>query len=239
MDHCDQVQIDHVTQSRIFIGASSESIFIRNCKDCTFTVACKQLRTRDCSNCTIYLHCKTEPIIETSSNIQFGPFNGAYPAHDENMKAANLPVQQNLWYKVYDFNDEMKTGCNWSLLNDEEMEMRWCPLHEGGNGSSGNQGLTEIEFDLKSPERNKGSDLSLEQIDTVTNTTGIIYGATTAFQLKMNSLVECILKLNIQYQIEEKIQYAIKNVIQHTSEWIATMKGSIQFVCQKIKSSHQ
>ena len=73
LDFCDQVQIDKVNRSKIFIGASSESIFIRNCEDCVFTIACKQLRTRDCKNCELYVYCKTEPIIETSSNMRFVP----------------------------------------------------------------------------------------------------------------------------------------------------------------------
>ena len=70
LDNCDQVQIDDVSDCRIFIGASSESIFVRNCKNCTFTIASKQLRTRDCNNCIFYLYCKTEPIIETSFGMR-------------------------------------------------------------------------------------------------------------------------------------------------------------------------
>mmetsp|Transcript_13090 Transcript_13090/g.38495 ORF Transcript_13090/g.38495 Transcript_13090/m.38495 type:complete len:95 (+) Transcript_13090:430-714(+) len=70
LDNCDQVQIDEVLDSKIFIGASSESIFVRNCSGCTFTIACKQLRTRDCSNCTFNLYCKTQPVIETSTDMR-------------------------------------------------------------------------------------------------------------------------------------------------------------------------
>lgn len=133
LDYCDQVQIDDITKSKIFIGASSESIFIRDCKDCTFTIACKQLRTRDCKNCTIYLYCKTEPIIESSEGMKFGPFNGAYPGHEQTMKDANLPPSHNVWHAVYDFSDELKTGRNWSYVEDEEEDQLWCPLGEAKN----------------------------------------------------------------------------------------------------------
>jgi Tubulin binding cofactor C len=44
----------------------------------SFTVACRQLRTRDCHDCTFHLYVKTEPIIETSHNMKFAPFNAAY-----------------------------------------------------------------------------------------------------------------------------------------------------------------
>ncbi len=134
LDHCDQVQIDNVTKSKIFIGACSESVFIRDCTNCTFTVACKQLRTRDCSNCTIYLYCKTEPIIESSTGIKFGKFNGAYPGHDACMKDANLDPKTNKWYAVYDFNDELKMNHNWEYVREGgEDNGLWCPLGPAEN----------------------------------------------------------------------------------------------------------
>jgi protein XRP2 len=43
MDNCEQVQIDEVKNSRIFIGACASSIFIRNCTNCTFYTSCRQL----------------------------------------------------------------------------------------------------------------------------------------------------------------------------------------------------
>lgn len=127
------MQIDNVTKSKIFIGACSESVFIRDCTDCTFTVACKQLRTRDCSNCTIYLYCKTEPIIESSSGMKFGKFNGAYPGHDVCMKDANLDPKTNKWYAVYDFNDDLKMNHNWEYIREGEEDGLWCPLGSAEN----------------------------------------------------------------------------------------------------------
>lgn len=38
----------------------------------------KQLRTRDSVQCSFYLYSLTDPIIETSQQIHFAPFNGAY-----------------------------------------------------------------------------------------------------------------------------------------------------------------
>ena len=86
LDNTDQVQIDNCEGCRIFVAASSESVFVRDCKDCTFTLACKQLRTRDCVNCTFYLYSKTEPIIETSTAMRFAPFNGAFEGHADAMQ---------------------------------------------------------------------------------------------------------------------------------------------------------
>ncbi|KAJ0403099.1 hypothetical protein ATCC90586_001277 [Pythium insidiosum] len=37
LDQCDQVQVDNVTNSRLFIGPCSESVFVRNCSNCVIT----------------------------------------------------------------------------------------------------------------------------------------------------------------------------------------------------------
>ncbi|GLE04457.1 hypothetical protein PINS_up013399 [Pythium insidiosum] len=116
LDQCDQVQVDNVTNSRLFIGPCSESVFVRNCSNCVITVACKQLRTRDCTNCTINLYSLTDPIIETSSDIKFAPFNGAYCGLEQHFRDARLEPTNNHWSQVYDFNDPDKSGHNWRLL---------------------------------------------------------------------------------------------------------------------------
>ncbi len=101
LDHSETIQADFLQNCRVFIAASEESVFLRDCSDCAFTVACKQLRTRDCHNCKIFLHCKTDPIIELSDNITFAPFNGAYPEHAMHLASAGLdPHKIECWHKV-------------------------------------------------------------------------------------------------------------------------------------------
>nr|CCA26427.1 conserved hypothetical protein [Albugo laibachii Nc14] len=120
LDHTDQVQVDHVAATKMFLGPSSTSVFIRNCSDCVFTIACKQLRFRDCNNCTVYLYSFTAPIIETSSDMRFAPFNGIYRQLSKQFEEARLDPHCNLWSQVYDFNDPNKSGHNWRLLRQEE-----------------------------------------------------------------------------------------------------------------------
>ncbi|OQS02296.1 hypothetical protein THRCLA_05318 [Thraustotheca clavata] len=116
LDHCDQVQVDNLVNCRVFIGPSSNSVFIRNCTNCVFTVACKQLRTRDCSQCHIFLYSLTDPIIETSNQMIFAPFNGAYHGLRQHFTNAGLEPENNHWAQVYDFNDPDKTGENWRTV---------------------------------------------------------------------------------------------------------------------------
>jgi hypothetical protein len=127
MDATDQVQIDEIEGCKVFLGATGESLFVRNCKDCTFYVACKQLRTRDCTNCTFYLYCISEPIIEMSTGIKFGCFNGGYPEQAAHMGKAGLDPRVNKWSMVFDFNDEAKTGKNWRVLDAAEYAEAWFP----------------------------------------------------------------------------------------------------------------
>lgn len=125
LDHTDQVQIDNVTNSRIFIGSSAESIFVRNCTGCIFTIACKQLRTRDCVQCDFYLYSQTDPIIETSSAMRFAPFNGAYNGLRQHFVEAELDPTDNHWSRVYDFNDPEKSGANWCIIAQEQEMQPW------------------------------------------------------------------------------------------------------------------
>lgn len=108
-DHCDMVQMDRLTGCRVFIAASSESVFLRNCRDCVFYIACKQLRTRDCVDCEVHLYAKTDPIVEKSHRMAFAPFDAACPRLDSLFASASLPVSVNHWSRVYDFSADDTT----------------------------------------------------------------------------------------------------------------------------------
>ncbi|GAB9477222.1 hypothetical protein Gpo141_00014284 [Globisporangium polare] len=125
LDQCDQVQVDNLTNCRVFIGPCSESVFVRNCTNCIFTVACKQLRTRDSVQCSFYLYSLTDPIIETSQQMKFAPFNGAYNGIERHFDEARLEPTNNHWSQVYDFNDPDKSGDNWKLMSSEEEAAPW------------------------------------------------------------------------------------------------------------------
>eukprot|EP00616_Rhizochromulina_sp_CCMP1243_P009413 CAMPEP_0118966330 /NCGR_PEP_ID=MMETSP1173-20130426/3806_1 /TAXON_ID=1034831 /ORGANISM="Rhizochromulina marina cf, Strain CCMP1243" /LENGTH=408 /DNA_ID=CAMNT_0006915089 /DNA_START=32 /DNA_END=1258 /DNA_ORIENTATION=- len=127
LDKTDQIQADELHNCRVFIGACGESLFVRNCSNCVFFTACKQLRTRECVNCTFYLYCISEPIIELSTNMKFACFHGGYPEQATHMQQAGLDPRVNKWSMVFDFNDEAKTGKNWSVLRRAQYEDPWFP----------------------------------------------------------------------------------------------------------------
>jgi hypothetical protein len=127
LDHSEQVQIDNLENCRVWISACASSIFIRNCKNCTFYTCCRQLRLRDVIDSKFYTFSMSEVHIETSNGLKFGPFNGGYPDHARHLASANLNIAQNLWYDIYDHNDPAKTNSNWSLIPESEYEAAWFP----------------------------------------------------------------------------------------------------------------
>jgi len=150
LDNCDQVQVDNLTNCKVFIGPASGSIFIRNCHKCTFTMACKQLRTRDCSDCTISLFVVGDPIIETSTAMRFAPFNGEYSQLQAQFDRARFDRSANKWDRVYDFNDEGKTGENWSIMPECERPVAWAVETDAAAGASagGVAGALRVGMDV-------------------------------------------------------------------------------------------
>ena len=127
MDICEQVQIDEVHNCRIFIGACASSIFIRNCTNCVFYTCCRQLRLRDVTHSDFYTFSMSEVHIEYSNTLRFAPFNGGYAEQAIHLKTANLDPTLNLWYDIFDHNDQAKSHTNWSLLPVTEYEPAWYP----------------------------------------------------------------------------------------------------------------
>eukprot|EP00566_Odontella_aurita_P035361 CAMPEP_0113554676 /NCGR_PEP_ID=MMETSP0015_2-20120614/16286_1 /TAXON_ID=2838 /ORGANISM="Odontella" /LENGTH=88 /DNA_ID=CAMNT_0000455853 /DNA_START=789 /DNA_END=1052 /DNA_ORIENTATION=- /assembly_acc=CAM_ASM_000160 len=49
------------------------------------------------------------------------------------MKDANLVPERNLWFGVYDFNDEARTGKNWRIVDPNAEGPLWAPLGNAEN----------------------------------------------------------------------------------------------------------
>ena len=109
------ITIDLCVNCRIFIGPCESSIFVRDCKDCTFSLACQQYRCVRCERCDTLLMCTTAPVVESSKGLRFGCWRAQYFDLKEQLDAANLNVYQNKWSEIYDFtpNKEAKDDSNW------------------------------------------------------------------------------------------------------------------------------
>jgi len=120
-----QVFADNLENCTVYVGACNTDVFVRNCVNCTFTIACKQLRLRDSSYCQIYLYSATRPALETSHHMKLAPFNGAYPRQGSHFRQAGLDADRNQWDQVHDFSksDDTIPKPHWSKLP----EAQWKP----------------------------------------------------------------------------------------------------------------
>ncbi|CAE7875424.1 Rp2, partial [Symbiodinium sp. KB8] len=134
-DHTGPVQVDDCEGCEIVIGPSNDSVFIRSCTDCVIAVAARQVRTRDCSNVVLFMYSGTDPIIETSTELQVAPWNVSYPGLREQFAAAGLVPEKNHWKHIFDFNkdDSSIPFPHWSELAEEDRQV-WDLQEVEGDG---------------------------------------------------------------------------------------------------------
>lgn len=89
------LHINNCSECKIFSGPVCSSVFVDNCRNCTFIVACQQLRTHRTTSSTFYLHVTSKGIIEDCCDIKFTPYNWNYPELDAHYKLFQL------WRKNY------------------------------------------------------------------------------------------------------------------------------------------
>ena len=129
LDHTAQIQVDRCKNTKFYIGPVKSSIFVRDCSKCEITVSCSQFRCRDLKNSKIMLYTPNDPIIESSSNLTFGPFNMKYPQLEEHSGTDCANVigkftdddgdvldKRNQWNKIFDFTTK-EGGNNFSLVD--------------------------------------------------------------------------------------------------------------------------
>ena len=107
------------------------SIFFRDCKRCTIQVACSQFRCRNLYDSRIYLYAMNDPIIESSDNLVFAPYNVAYNGLAAHAASAGLDTQTNKWDQIFDFT-EKEAGKNFELLPAAQFSLFNVPFPELG-----------------------------------------------------------------------------------------------------------
>jgi len=101
-DHTEQVLIDDLEECQVLIGVSCSTVWVRNCKNCQFNVACHQLRVSSSSHCDFTLFSAMGPILDCSHHIDVRPFQHQYALQYRQFKAAGIDQTQNNWNKVED-----------------------------------------------------------------------------------------------------------------------------------------
>lgn len=118
------VHMKNLANCIIIVGPVSSSIFISDCKKCTFVIACQQLRTHSTVDSRFFLHVTSRAIIEDCEQLLFAPYSLSYPNLDKHFVTAGLDKSKNNWNDVDDFN---WLACdvhspNWSIMKEDERE---------------------------------------------------------------------------------------------------------------------
>ncbi|CAK9013703.1 Protein XRP2 [Durusdinium trenchii] len=113
LDVVAQVTIENLVNCKVFVGPCSGSVFVRKCRGCMFTTVAKQFRVLSSSSCMFFLHVQTDPVIEDSSDLFFGPYNGEDIPVMEGLcgrAGLSLALGEGQWRSVFDFSLEEGQG---------------------------------------------------------------------------------------------------------------------------------
>ncbi|GAU91752.1 hypothetical protein RvY_03948 [Ramazzottius varieornatus] len=121
---CSTLQLKDLTNCTVISGPVRTSVFVTACSQCTFSVACQQVRIHESHHLKVYQQ-SSGCIIEDTTDCQFGPYNVTYPRIEEDFKEAGLSREENeRWKKVEDFNYIVanKPSPNWKIIPEDERE---------------------------------------------------------------------------------------------------------------------
>lgn len=112
------VHVGHLSRCTVMLGPVSTSVFVDDCMDTTFRVACQQLRIHSSSDCTFYVHVTSRSIIEDSKRLGFAPYDWEYEDISKHFDLAEMSREINNWMCVDDFNWLARDAPspNWTVL---------------------------------------------------------------------------------------------------------------------------
>lgn len=134
LDHTAQMTVDRCKNTKFFIGPIKASIFFRDCENCDITVCSSQFRCRDLYNSRINLYTPNDPIIESSKNLTFGPYNLKYPflkSHSDQAQLVGTFVDDdgvtqkkvNKWNLIFDFTTNENGKANFKILDANQFKV--------------------------------------------------------------------------------------------------------------------
>ncbi|RHY35055.1 hypothetical protein DYB32_000461 [Aphanomyces invadans] len=111
-------ELSHCT---IYTGPIHGSLWLENCSNCTFVVACRQLRVHHTTSSSFYLRVKSHPIIEDCATLGFTSYALQYDGLAAQLDSADLATDTGLWAQVHDFKWLRQTPSpHWRVLDDRE-----------------------------------------------------------------------------------------------------------------------
>lgn len=68
------LHLTNLVDCRVMAGPIQTSVFMENCHNSTFALACQQLRLHKSKSCDFYLHISSRVIIEDCNGFRFAPY---------------------------------------------------------------------------------------------------------------------------------------------------------------------
>lgn len=116
--HPSALRMKGLIDCKIYCGPVSQAVFINECFDSEFHVACQQLRIHSTSNSNFYIHVTSKAIIEDCENVGFSTYDFTYDNIEKHFEEAHLNMTINNWRDVDDFDwlklDEQSP--NWYIM---------------------------------------------------------------------------------------------------------------------------
>lgn len=125
--HSGSLQFSKLKNCLVICGPTSRSIFLDDCTNCKFVVACQQLRCHRSINCDLYLKVTSRAIIEDCKQIHVAEYNNSYDGLEDDLSHSGLDPVVNNWNELDDFNwlATDKPSPNWSILEQEHLVLDW------------------------------------------------------------------------------------------------------------------
>ncbi|XP_058817583.1 tubulin-specific chaperone C [Topomyia yanbarensis] len=125
--HSGSLQFSKLKNCLVFCGPTSRSIFLDDCVNCKFVVACQQLRCHRSRDCDLYLKVTSRAIIEDCSQIQVAEYNLSYDGLGDDLVKSGLDESANNWNELDDFDwlATDKQSPNWSILSADQVISDW------------------------------------------------------------------------------------------------------------------
>ena len=116
------VHIDKLERCTVLCGPVSGSIFIDECVDSNFVLACQQLRIHNTTRTKFYIHVTSKAIIEDCSGVCFAPYAWTYEGLETDYSASGLDKATNNWSDIDDFDwlASDKESPNWNILAEDD-----------------------------------------------------------------------------------------------------------------------
>lgn len=125
LDHCREVTITDCSGCEVFIGAVEFNMVISRCSNCSFTLACMQLKMENSKDCLIQAFVGTYGMLEGCSNLTFTELNTTYNQSADHFTKANLEKDSNFWNIISDGSEGDKGIPEPHFtLNDEKPPLR-------------------------------------------------------------------------------------------------------------------